>query len=115
MRDPQKIEFSGRLRRIEKIHRKGGGFEAAGTLGQSYYTKSQRRGHVRPLMRSVVIVLSMIVLLKGALLAVLGSEAYAAKVVALKGGGLVEQIGGFVMGVDPVSVGIAQILAPIIG
>ncbi|MFD0978102.1 hypothetical protein [Tropicimonas aquimaris] len=108
-------EFSGRLRRIDKIHRRGGGFEAAGTLGQSHYTREKERRERRTALRPALMVLVVMVVFKGFLLAALGTETYAAKVVALKDGSIVEQIGGFVMAVDPLSRAIATWVSPLFG
>lgn len=115
MQDPQRHEFSGRLRRIEKIHRRGGGFEAIGTLGQSHYTRMRLQTQRRPLLRSAVILLASIVLLKGLLLASLGEVAYAEKLARLEAGSLVDQAGAFIMGPDPLSSTIAKLIAPIVG
>lgn len=115
MSDPQMREFSGRLRRIDKIHRRGGGFEAAGTLGQSHYTRLRLRNERRPLLRPLVIFVSVITLFKGALLAAIGQTAYTGTLVNLAEGGLVDQIGGFIMSIDPVTLTLAQIAAPFFG
>ncbi|RYH10351.1 hypothetical protein [Tropicimonas sp. IMCC6043] len=115
MLDPNRHEFSGRLRRIEKIHRRGGGFEAVGTLGQSHYTRMRMRSGRRPLLRSAIILVVSIVLLKGLLLAGLGEAAYAEKLAQLSTGGVIDRVGGYIMALDPFSSIVAKLLAPIFG
>ncbi len=114
MSNSQMQEFSGRLRRIEKIHRKGGGFEAAGTLGQSYYTKLRLRNQRRPLMRPLVILVAVVETFKGAMLASIGQEAYAAKLATLAEGSAVEKAGGFIMTIDPIAMTIAQAIGSVL-
>ncbi|WP_093149689.1 hypothetical protein [Aliiruegeria lutimaris] len=108
-------DFSGRLRRIEKIQRRGGGFEATGTLGQSYYTKLRLRHQRRPLLRPAVVFVFVIMLFKGGLLAAIGAEAYTQKLSVLHQGDTVEKIGAFIMAIDPFTATIAKMIAPIIG
>ena len=51
MYDPQYEQFRGRLERLERMHRRGYGFEAPGTIGRSYY---RSRSTLRlPLWRSL--------------------------------------------------------------
>ena len=56
MADPNLTEFYSRVRRIEKARAKGFGFEAAGTLGRSFYHKqgSSRHGWLKPLILLMV-------------------------------------------------------------
>ena len=115
MNDPQLREFFGRLHRIEKIHRRGGGFEADGTLGQSYYTKLRLQNQRRPILRPAVVFVSVILLFKSVLLAAIGEQAYAEKLVGLRQGDIVEQVGAFIMAVDPLTSTLAAILAPYFG
>lgn len=114
MSNPQMKEFSGRLRRIDKIHRRGGGFEADGTLGQSHYTKERLRRRRRPLLRPALTFLFVMVAFKGFLLASLGPEEYGAKVEGLRQGNVIEQASAFVMAVDPLSSQIARWVSPIV-
>ncbi len=115
MRDPQMKAFSGRLRRIEKTQRSGGGFEAAGTLGQSHYTRARRRAERRPLLRPALTIVTVIVAMKGCLLAAIGERSYLEKVQGLMDGNLFEQGMAFVMAADPVSNAVAHVIAPLFG
>lgn len=113
MRDPHYKEFAGRLRRIDKIHRKGGGFEADGTLGQSHYTAENRER--RSLARPTLVVVGLFVGYKGLLLASLGEANYMARVARLETGTTGEQIGAFLMRIDPLSGFFGNAIAPLIG
>ncbi|WP_149866382.1 hypothetical protein [Tropicimonas marinistellae] len=107
-------QFTGRLRRIDRIHRQGGGFEAAGTLGQSYYTRERERRDQRSALRPALVVLAVIVIFKGFLLASNGENAYREKVATLKSGSAVERVGGFVMAVDPLALVVAGWVKPLV-
>jgi hypothetical protein len=111
--DPQMKEFAGRLRRIERIHRRGGGFEAAGTLGQSYYTRLRRRAG-RPVLRPALMALGMVILFKATLLAHLGEAEYEARLATLSQGHWGERAGAFVMAIDPLAARLSAALAPIV-
>lgn len=115
MADPQMKEFAGRLRRIEKTQRRGGGFEATGTLGQSHYSRAARRRNRRSPLRPLVTFVTVIVIFKGFLLASLGAATYGSKIDALREGTIVEQIGAYVMTMDPFSKSIATLIAPLLG
>lgn len=109
---PQMKIFYQRLRRIARIHRQGGGFEAAGTLGQSYYTRMAQR-NARPVLRPILYIVGAAVMSKAALLAAHGPEDYARRVIDLQNGTPVEQAGAFLMGADPVTLRIAEALMPL--
>ncbi len=99
--------FYGRLGRIERIHDAGGGFEADGALGMSYY-KARRR----PLRRAgflgpLVLVVMTIVAIKAAVLATIGDERYAERIADLRSGTSVEHVGAYVLQADPLTVSIA--------
>ena len=97
MADPQYHEFNRRLRRVERAHRRGHGFEAHGTLGRSAYTARPRQSNfLRPLM---LIVASGMVL-KALLFMHVGELDYRTRVAQLENGPMVEQIGAYVMQPD---------------
>jgi len=112
MKDPQMKAFAGRLRRIDRIHRRGGGFEAAGTLGKFYYQSLKRRSG-RSRLRPVVLALGMLIAFKATLLAHLDAGAYQARVETLRTGGTVEQAGAVVMSVDPLTQTLAGLIRPL--
>jgi hypothetical protein len=114
MSDPHFKEFSGRLERIDRIHRSGGGFEAEGTLGQSHYTRERARRVRRAGLRPALLVVLFMVLLKGFLLASQGEEAYRAKLTTLRSGSVIEGAGAFIMAPDPISNVIAVWVRPLV-
>lgn len=110
MADPQMKEFYGRVRRIERSHRRGLGFEAAGTLGRSTYRAPvQRRSIVRPLL----LLLAGGMLLKTVLFMQIGPIDYNDRVSKLATGTQVEQIGAWVMQADGVTIGLANFLGEV--
>jgi len=106
-------QFDKRLKRIQRIHRQGGGFEAAGTLGQSYYTRLARRGQ-RPVWRPALAIVAAIVVFKAIASASMPEGEYAARVADLAAGGLGERAGAFVMAPDPISRTLGGWLAPLL-
>jgi hypothetical protein len=110
----QEQQFRHRLKRIDRIHRKGGGFEAVGTLGQSYYTRLARRGQ-RPVLRPALAIVAMLIVLKAVAAASMDEGAYAAQIDDLRRGDLVERAGAFVMAPDPISRTLGRMLAPLFG
>ncbi|SFC96261.1 hypothetical protein [Tropicimonas isoalkanivorans] len=114
MSDSHFKEFFGRLERIDKIHRSGGGFEADGTLGQSHYTRERARRARRAGLRPALLVVLFMVVLKGFLLASQGEEVYRAKLSALRSGSVIEMAGAYVMAQDPISNVIAVWVKPLV-
>ena len=105
-------QFDKRLKRIDRIHRKGGGFEAAGTLGQSFYTRQARRGQ-RSVLRPALGIVAALIVVKAIAAASMPEGDYAARVAALAEGGLVERTGAFVMAPDPISRALGELIAPL--
>lgn len=100
MFDPGLNEFHGRLRRIYKIRRRGGAFEAAGTLGRSYYVQRRSPSFFRP----ILVFLAVSLVLKAGLLMHIGETDYKERVARLAEGTQLEQAGAFVMQADPITV-----------
>ena len=78
-------EFSGRLRRIEKAHRKGYGFEAKGTLGRSSTWKRQRS--LGKILRAFLVMVLVGWVMKGAIYYYVGETVYEERVAGLATGG----------------------------
>ncbi len=92
-------DFYGRLYRIQKIRRRGGGFEAPGTLGKSYFVPRASRNI--PIVGPLLIVLVAVTCLKAVILAEVGTKNYDSRIAALEEGGIIDRIGGLVMIADP--------------
>ncbi|MFZ5751072.1 MAG: hypothetical protein ACOY5U_08380 [Pseudomonadota bacterium] len=108
--DPQLRDFYGRIDRIEKIHEAGGGFEAAGTLGLSHYTRQRRSRRHRNWLFPLVLVMASIVAVKAVVLARIGAEAYAQRVAVLAAGDTADRVGAYVLQADPLTVQVAALL-----
>lgn len=110
MHDPNLRDFHSRIGRIERTHANGGGFEAAGTLGMSYYNalKAPRRryGWLMPM----VLVAMTIVAIKAGILATIGDDAYTARLATLSQGDVADQIGAYVLQADPLTHYIASVV-----
>ncbi|MCU9847337.1 hypothetical protein OEZ60_04905 [Defluviimonas sp. WL0024] len=105
MVDRNMANFNGRLGRIERIRQAGGGFEAQGTLGRSFFSEQQRPRRLRRgLFAPFVLVLLTIVALKSTVYASIGAEAYGERIAALKAGGIADQIGAYVLQADPLTI-----------
>ncbi|WP_103332876.1 hypothetical protein [Pseudotabrizicola formosa] len=116
MTDPGIAEFKTRIARIHKAHANGHGFEAEGTLGRSFYTRSHPRYRRRrrlqvPVLRPLLIAVCVGTLMKAGLLYQLGSVAYGERVADLMAGQAVDRLGGWVMQADPVTVAVARQIA----
>ena len=111
MADPNMRDFNGRLRRIDAIHRSGGGFEAAGTLGMSYYAGAKRRRSRSRWLMPVALVLVAILGIKGLVHAQLGAATYDARIATMRVGGTADQIGAYVLQADPLTVYISGIVS----
>lgn len=108
MVDRNMANFNGRLGRIERIRQAGGGFEAQGTLGRSFYSEQQRPRRLRRgLFAPFVLVLLAIVALKSVVYASVGPEAYRERIAALEAGGTADRIGAYVLRADPLTIATA--------
>ena len=106
--------FYGRIGRIEKIHDAGGGFEADGTLGMSFYNAHRRPVRRFGLLAPLVLVLMTVVVIKSAVYAVVGEEAYGERLAVLESGNTVEKVGAYILQADPLTVAIAVRVRPYI-
>ncbi|TCP60864.1 hypothetical protein EV663_10738 [Rhodovulum bhavnagarense] len=101
MYDPQMREFHGRLARLDRMHRRGFGFEAPGTIGRSCYT---RRNRARlPILRPLIVVAASVLVIKALILSQVGALDYNDRLARAADGSLVERAGAYVMQVDPLT------------
>ncbi len=109
--DPNLNEFEGRVKRIEKMHRKGYGFEAAGTLGRSAsYRRDRSWGG---LLRSLAVVVVMGFVLKGAILFHVGADTYDLRVAEMATGTGFDPLAAALMSSDPVTEVVAAFLGEV--
>ncbi len=104
-------DFSRRLRRIEKAHRKGYGFEASGTMGRST-TWRRPRSPGRTLRIFLLLILFGWVA-KGAILFTVGETTYQERVAGLAMGNDFDPIAASIMSADPVTKLVASFLAEV--
>jgi hypothetical protein len=100
--------FYGRIGRIEKIHEAGGGFEADGTLGMSYYKSQKRPRRRRGFLAPVVLVLMTVIGIKAAVHTAIGGEVYEERVQILRSGPIVDQVGAYILQADPLTLAVAE-------
>lgn len=99
--DPNLKDFHGRVKRIERMHRKGYGFEADGTLGRSAtYRRERSWGRMA---RTAFVVLAMGFALKGAILFHVGDEVYQTRVGTLATGTGFDPVAATIMSADPLT------------
>lgn len=108
MSDPNMNEFHGRVARIERAHALGLGFEADGTLGRS--ASARKPARKRPVLRSAVYVLALLIGLKAAILTQLGEANYQERVLSMRQGDALGRAGAFVMQADPATVWLSRVL-----
>lgn len=106
MVDPQLQDFYVRVARIEAARRKGFGFEAAGTVGRSYYSRQTRRS--LPIFRPLIVVTLCVIGLKSIIHYNIGDETYRERVVELQAGEGFDRLGGYLMAVDPLTLWVSD-------
>ncbi|MCB2127990.1 MAG: hypothetical protein KDE03_02645 [Rhodobacteraceae bacterium] len=115
MVDRNMQRFYGRLGRIERIHEAGGGFEAEGTLGMSYYNRLKRPARRRlGLFAPLVMVLVAVVVIKATVHTVIGPDLYQERIAALRDGTAVGAAGAYVLQADPLTVAVSDGLRALI-
>lgn len=101
MTDQNLTDFYTRIARIERMHAKGYGFEAVGTLGKSL--RRNRRSRLVPVLRSALFMVIGAILLKTAMMATVGPDLYGERVARLADGEGFDKLGAVLMAADPVS------------
>lgn len=108
------IDFQMRLRRLIAKHR---------GMSRGYKTKMRKDGLIvvkphrskSPIsMKSFLLFIAAFMLFKGFLIANVGPDAYGERVARLQDGTIVEQAGGYVMQIDPVSELVAMKMGPVL-
>ncbi|MCL4066662.1 hypothetical protein M3484_08765 [Pseudomonas sp. GX19020] len=109
--DPNYKTFSGRLRRIEKAHSKGYGFEAKGTMGRSSTWRRERS--FGKTIRAILVLLMIGWIMKGAIYFYVGDEVYEQRVAGLATGSDFDPIAARIMSADPVTKLVASFLGEV--
>jgi hypothetical protein len=106
MADENMADFYDRVRRFERMRRKGYGFEAEGTLGRSFYDRKtvRRRGWLVPTVLALLVVFTM----KAGLYLSVGADSYTQRVERLQAAEGFDAVGGWLMQVDPVTLWISD-------
>lgn len=115
MTDQNMVDFYGRVARIKKARAKGYGFEAAGTLGRSYYIQRSRVRARNSILKPALIVMLGAFGLKGAIHYQIGGAVYSERVAELKAGQGFDRLGGYLMEADPVTMFVSAKLQETIG
>ncbi len=105
MADGKLAAFNSRVRRIEKDHTNGYGFEAVGTLGRSHY-RPRRRLRL-PVAGPLLVIVALVVVMKALIQLHLGAGLYQERVDRLWLGNPAERIGAVLMQPDPLSLWLA--------
>ena len=113
MQDPNMDDFFSRLDRIERTHRSGGGFEAAGTLGMTYYNSLKHQKRRGSWIFPAAMVCLAVVAIKAGVLSNIGETAYADRIAALEAGGMADRVGAWVVQADPLTMKLSAVLADI--
>jgi len=108
MIDSNMKDFYGRIDRIERTHAAGGGFEAVGTLGMSYYTGQRRKARRRTWIMPAAMLVATVIGLKAGVLATIGPDLYQDRVTMLSEGSLVDKAGAFVLESGPLTVWLSE-------
>lgn len=111
MSDHQR-EFSHRLKRLTQRHHAMARGYTARLRGDGLIVVEPRRVHFKLPLRGFVLLMTFFMIFKGFMLASLGSADYSARLNVLEQGRIYEQAGAYIMGIDPVSDLIAQVLRP---
>lgn len=101
-------EFQKRIQRIEKARSKGQGFEAAGTLGRSFYSKPAAKSRRLPLVQPMFSIFVLGTTLKALMILNVGVTDYIERVKIMAAGDGLDRIGGWVMQADPITLATAN-------
>lgn len=96
-------EFDRRMRRISRRHSKlSHGYVTSVNSDGMVVAKPKRRVH-RGTLRGLIVIIAVMMVFKGFLHAQLGPSAYQDRVDTLAAGSVFEQVGAWVMTVDPLT------------
>jgi hypothetical protein len=108
MADPQLQEFGKRLSRINRHHEKLAQGYVNVVSADGLMVSQPRRQQLKFPWRILAVIAALFFVFKGLLMAGLGEEEFAARAFSLQAGTPVEQVGGWVMQPDPLTVWVAN-------
>lgn len=106
-----RLAFANRVNSVSRKHRAMAHGYTAKLRGDGLIVVQPRKVQFKFPVRGFMLLMLIFMLFKGFMIASLGTQEYTARLNVLNNGTLYEQAGGFVMGVDPVSKGIAQLFS----
>ena len=112
MTDPNMQEFQARVRRLQRAHARGRGFDAPDTLSRADFVR--RKVEKRPVFRTLLFVIAFLFGIKGALHQHLGAEAYAERLKELNEAGGVDAMQAALMQADPVTLMVSRAIGSVI-
>ena len=108
--------FDERYRKVLNRHRElSRGYVTR--LGTNGVISHQPMSHIRDVfpVKALVLPFALLFFLKACVVTILKEDVFAAQVALLREGNLIEQIGAFLMQIDPITWAIAQVLGLVIG
>lgn len=115
MADLNMREFNKRLKRIDRIHKAGGAFEASGSIGRAFYTSMERQPRRRmSWIKPLAILLFGVMMFKIAVYSQLGASTYDTRISSLADGSKLDKMGAWVMKVDPVTQKLGDTIRPLV-
>lgn len=104
-----RLAFANRVNRVSRKHRAMAHGYTAKLRGDGLIVVQPRKVQFKMPVRGFMLLMLIFMFFKGFMIVSLGEDDYRARLAVLNNGNLYEQAGAFVMGVDPVSLGIAQL------
>lgn len=111
MVDRNRNDFYHRVGRIERTHERGGGFEAEGTLGMTFYNSLRPRTRRSTMLMPLALILCTVVAIKAGVLINIGEQAYAERVARLQEGSTADRVGAYVLQADPLTQYVAELIS----
>ena len=110
----KRMDFDNRIEQLTERHAAMGQGYSASLRNDGLIVVQPKRMQFKLPVRGFVLLMIVFMCFKGFVLAALGGAGYHARLDVLRSGTAFEQAGAFVMGVDPVSQALANLLAPIL-
>ncbi len=113
MADIQQLQFGQRVQKINTAHRKLAGGYVTTINDDGLMVARPHRKSSHQMMRSLFFCLIIMMAFKAFLYAQTGEQAYLQRVALLQNGTIVEQVGGYVMYADPITVWVSGLVSTV--